>query len=156
MILFALRCHITGESSSPKSELPVPPLQFLNALSKDVPGAMPSLRPCLLPFTCLRCPSYSRCSTPGQTLSRRTPKAGMVSRHHFTATTSIHKNSLTLTSVRRRDMTLIHKKSYIRAVRCLQTLPAKNNSLPAKFTRFDEFVISHVAMANSVHGVVGG
>ncbi|KAJ2914683.1 hypothetical protein MD484_g5740, partial [Candolleomyces efflorescens] len=52
-----------------------------------------------------------------------------------------------------RDMSLVHKKSYIRAVRCLQTLPAKDISLSSKFTRFDEFVISHTAMADSVHGV---
>jgi hypothetical protein len=46
------------------------------------------------------------------------------------------------------------QQSYIRAVRCLQMLPAKNTSLPAKFTRYDEFVITHSILADGIHGVV--
>ena len=48
----------------------------------------------------------------------------------------------------------LEQQNYIKAVRCLQTLPAKDATLEPKYTRFDEFVISHVLAADEVHGVV--
>lgn len=45
------------------------------------------------------------------------------------------------------------QRSYLGAVQCLQALPPKNATLYERFTRFDEFVIAHVQMADSIHGV---
>lgn len=54
----------------------------------------------------------------------------------------------------RRDMKPAEQRSYLGAVQCLQALPPKNATLYERFTRFDEFVIAHVQMADSIHGVV--
>ncbi|EAU92372.2 hypothetical protein CC1G_00591 [Coprinopsis cinerea okayama7 len=49
-------------------------------------------------------------------------------------------------SVRRewRDLSRQNRLGYLRAVKCLFTTGAFNHTLPAKFNRYDEFVISHV------------
>ncbi|TEB19464.1 Di-copper centre-containing protein [Coprinellus micaceus] len=52
-----------------------------------------------------------------------------------------------------RDLSLRDKHAYIRAVKCLQTLPAKDESLPEKITRYEEFVVSHTGASEGVHGV---
>ncbi|KAF5325995.1 hypothetical protein D9611_000744 [Ephemerocybe angulata] len=53
----------------------------------------------------------------------------------------------------RRDMRFREQQAYIRAVKCLQGLPAKDAALDRKYTRFDEFVIAHVTVADVIHGV---
>lgn len=54
----------------------------------------------------------------------------------------------------RRDMTPKHRKDYINAVKCLQNTRAHNETLPTKFTRYDEFVMTHSNVAEQIHGVV--
>jgi len=61
---------------------------------------------------------------------------------------------LSLTDVLRRTLTDIEKKSYIDAVRCLQSQPARNTSRPASYTRFDEFQAHHLEIAYDIHFVV--
>ena len=51
-------------------------------------------------------------------------------------------------------MKITDKHAFIRAVQCLQSLPAKDATLPQKITRYDEFVVSHTAVADTIHGVV--
>ncbi|TEB19459.1 Di-copper centre-containing protein [Coprinellus micaceus] len=52
-----------------------------------------------------------------------------------------------------RDLRVTDKHAFIRAVRCLQSLPAKDTSLPKKITRYEEFVVSHTAVGDAIHGV---
>lgn len=52
-----------------------------------------------------------------------------------------------------RDLSLINRLAYINSVKCLQSRRALNRTLDAKFTRYDEFVISHMDVADHVHGV---
>ncbi|KAG2022589.1 tyrosinase central domain-containing protein [Coprinopsis cinerea AmutBmut pab1-1] len=58
-------------------------------------------------------------------------------------------------SVRRewRDLSNHHKRSYISAVKCLLTAQTHNRTLPERFNRNDEFVLSHVMVADYIHGV---
>ena len=55
----------------------------------------------------------------------------------------------------RRFMTNSEKMDFIGAVKCLQSLPAKNPIIPQARTRFDEFQAQHIYVANNVHVVVG-
>lgn len=50
-----------------------------------------------------------------------------------------------------RDLSAANKRSYIGAVKCLQSSRAFNRTLPAKFTRFDEFVKLHMDVADGIH-----
>ena len=54
----------------------------------------------------------------------------------------------------RRALSDEEKKSYIDAVKCLQTQPARNTSRPASWTRFDEFQAHHIEIATQIHYVV--
>lgn len=57
-------------------------------------------------------------------------------------------------STARREMTLTARKQYIDAVKCLRKTKRFNSSLPLKFNRYDEYVISHMNVSDEVHGVV--
>ncbi|KAJ3541489.1 hypothetical protein NMY22_g3870 [Coprinellus aureogranulatus] len=52
-----------------------------------------------------------------------------------------------------RNLSVATRLDYIRAVKCLQTSPRLDSTLASKFTRHDEFVISHMNVADQVHGV---
>ncbi|EAU92409.1 hypothetical protein CC1G_00628 [Coprinopsis cinerea okayama7 len=52
-----------------------------------------------------------------------------------------------------RDLSNRHKLRYINAVKCLQSTQALNATMDPKFTRYDEFVWSHVQVAEQIHGV---
>jgi len=54
----------------------------------------------------------------------------------------------------RRALSDDEKKSYIDAVKCLQSSPAQNTSRPASWTRFDEFQATHIDMSYDIHFVV--
>jgi len=54
----------------------------------------------------------------------------------------------------RRALSNDEKKDYIDAVKCLQSRPALNTSLPASWTRFDEFQAYHIKLAYQIHFVV--
>ena len=56
--------------------------------------------------------------------------------------------------INRRDLNTVTKLDYIRAVKCLQNTRAENRTLARKFTRYDQFVITHSNVADQVHGVV--
>jgi len=54
----------------------------------------------------------------------------------------------------RRALSDNEKKCYIDAIKCLQTLPVRNTSRPASWTRFDEFISTHADLSLGVHYVV--
>lgn len=56
----------------------------------------------------------------------------------------------------RRALSDKEKKCYINAVKCMQTLPARNTSRPQSWTRFDEFQSTHIGLAPNIHYVVTG
>ena len=58
------------------------------------------------------------------------------------------------TELLRRALSDEEKKSYIDAVKCLQTQPALNTSQPTSWTRFDEFQAHHIGIATQIHYVV--
>jgi len=58
------------------------------------------------------------------------------------------------TELPRRALSDEEKKSYIDAVKCLQTQPSRNTSQPASWTRFDEFQAHHIDIATQIHYVV--
>ena len=52
----------------------------------------------------------------------------------------------------RADLSIDQRKDYIRAVLCLQALPAKTTAwAPGARSRFDDFVVVHVQMTRQVH-----
>lgn len=51
-------------------------------------------------------------------------------------------------------MSVGDRHAYICAVKCLQTLPAADERLPRKLSRYEEFVATHTAVATGIHGVV--
>ena len=74
---------------------------------------------------------------------------GVVSVHAVFSTSDDADSSLL-----RRDLSSSNKQGYINAVKCLQSARASNRTLPSKFNRFDEYVIHHTLVADTIHGVV--
>ncbi|SRR6266545_213007 len=63
-------------------------------------------------------------------------------------------HQLTDLNFNRRALSDDEKESYIDAVKCLQSQPARNTSKPASWTRFDEFQATHIDMSFDIHFVV--
>ena len=55
----------------------------------------------------------------------------------------------------RRALSDDEKKCYIDAVKCLHFIPAHDESRPLSWTRFDEFLSTHIEQAIKIHFVVG-
>lgn len=57
---------------------------------------------------------------------------------------------------RRHDMTIPQREEYIRAVRCLQSLPprADQKKYPGVMNRYDDFVLTHETQAFHLHSTV--
>lgn len=62
---------------------------------------------------------------------------------------------LTESDTYRRALSDDEKKCYIDAVKCLHLKPAHDESRPTSWTRFDEFLATHVELAIKIHFVVG-
>ncbi|KAH7320654.1 hypothetical protein B0I35DRAFT_198537 [Stachybotrys elegans] len=79
-------------------------------------------------------------------------------RHGSGESKSLPGKGCTLSNARiRRDWERISKKErkeYIKAVKCLQSLPAKSNPsfAPGARTRYDDFVATHINQTLSIHG----
>jgi len=57
--------------------------------------------------------------------------------------------------VTRGDLSIDQRKDYVRAVLCLQALPAKTTAwAPGAKSRFDDFIVVHVQMTRQVHASV--
>jgi tyrosinase len=56
----------------------------------------------------------------------------------------------------RSDLSVPEREDYIKAVLCLQSLPARHDSkaVPGAKSRFDDFVAVHINLTTSVHGTV--
>lgn len=81
-------------------------------------------------------------------------------KHYWSARSGESSVSLMLNRVlvlisSRRVLTTDERHDYIRAVKCLQKLPAKRPVNPASVSRFDEFQGFHISMAERVHLAVG-
>lgn len=54
----------------------------------------------------------------------------------------------------RRTLSNLEKADYIKAVKCLQSHPARDPAMPEAKTRFDEFQAYHIVLADKIHNLV--
>ncbi|PPQ83615.1 hypothetical protein CVT25_006300 [Psilocybe cyanescens] len=53
----------------------------------------------------------------------------------------------------RRTLSNLEKADYIKAVKCLQSHPARDPAMPEAKTRFDEFQAYHIVLADKIHNL---
>jgi tyrosinase len=58
------------------------------------------------------------------------------------------------TSLHRRQLNKLQQLDYIRAVKCLYSLPSKTQLMQGKArTRFEDFMALHISLTDEIHGV---